>query len=216
MFTVFAGLRVPGATGCHVTITMAKDVDAQVVEQMRVAWNALMAANESFRIVIGNYCRMGSAQQFEAYKCHIEDANVAARFAQYHRQFYVPSRKPGKHMYPKLKTHITVDTPQRLEEIESMIVGPQKGTFVVSERLFEVHNRVADEAAATFDAETWTCIACGNRNQLGARDCVPPCTQWRPKKAKIAYYGDWTCPGCQFVVFGRSDQCIKCAHARPE
>ncbi len=182
----FVALRVPGHTGCHITITMAKDVNAGRVEEMRLAWEAAkaMIGREPVYVLLGNYCKMGSDATIPAYKCELESPAITKWLDSYHRQFYRP--KPGKPLYPKMKLHVTIDTEERREEVENIMRGPAKGLFAISDYIFEVRDRVEDEANAVFDARTWTCIRCGNRNARSAMTCIGAngCAQWRPKKAR--------------------------------
>ncbi len=191
--TVFAGIRVPGTTGCHITITKANHVDHETTESMRQIWlHIWQTFDVVVKVEIGNFTYVGSNANLPAYKCRIVPADAEAALKAYHRMFYAPVLKDDKQLFPDLELHITVDTPARVKEIKDMIVGANKGVFDVGDLIFEAYDRNRDERDSVYDATTWTCCRCSNRNALGTINCIglvggQPCTQWRPKKAKRAH-----------------------------
>lgn len=184
LYNCFVAFQLPA--GCHVTITKARNVTAQRVEEMRKRWKTIVAIQKYPSFVIGNYCKLGADLTMDAYKCKPQDKVLHRLLKDFHRDFYEPS--PQKRCYPDLKTHITVDTPERLFAVEDMIRGPQKSVVISLGPIFEARNKEEDERNAQVDDRAWTCVQCNNRNPKEVRECVGnyngvPCSQWRPKKA---------------------------------
>lgn len=231
LYNCFVAFQLPG--GCHVTITMARDVDSKRVEEMQMRWNNIISIHPTPKFIIGNYCLLGSDSTIPAYKCKPESELLHHLLKDFHRNFYEPS--PHKRCYPDLKTHITVDTPEKLQFVEDIIRGPQKSVVISLKPIFEARNKEQEELNAQVDERAWTCVRCNNRNPKDVKECLGiACDQWRPKKAMPEYfappsapslsavqpkrkrYSDWTCGNCgEDDIFGSRDKCHKCGANRP-
>ena len=224
----FIALKVPGNTGCHITVALAKNINTQQVNAMRNEWESLFKTltqkDNGIIIQIGNYMKMGSDAQFDAYKCKPEDVHIHGLLKQFYRKYY--STSEGKRLFPELKMHITVDTQQRMDEIEQ-IIRINKGIIIVSEYIFD-EKKVVNNV----DMNEWKCSSCGIPNfesRLQCRVCMqpkqkkalyetpPPLPSAPPLTQKKAWYKDWDCQRCGNTnQFGSRAFCKDCNGPRPE
>lgn len=230
--SVFVALKVPGQTGCHITITMAKDTTKQHAAQMEQDWNACFGGVKhlGLEFEVGNYKKMGSDHQFEAYKCRAVTPGVYEALNSFHRRHYMGKR--GKRLFPNLSLHITVDTPQRMQEVESIILNlppgsAKRGCFTVGEFIFEVRDQRAEqEVNAIFASDQWHNgqwkRARGEQQQAAYYDApsapiipaVAPQQSQAPKRR--VFYDDWACPQCgDLHQFGSRTHCRQCGGPRP-
>jgi hypothetical protein len=126
-----------------------------------------------------------------------------------------------------LDPHITVDTPERLRDVEYLI-RTQQGKFQATDVLFNARassplNRLPNEqglpllnrspSKRSLPSNTWHCQECGVSNLLSFKECsTPSCTQWRPIELMPRRSGDWEC--CGTVQFASRSACFKCGRAK--
>lgn len=220
----FIALKVPGVTGCHITVVLAKSITQERENEIREQWKALFRTliqkDDGIVMEIGNYKKMGSDQQFEAYRCKPKDPSIHGMLKNFYRNYY--SQKEGKRMFPDLKMHITVDTPQRMTEIENLIRN-HHGIFVVTEYM-EDYGKIRQQ-------DDWKCV-CGFSN-YGSRNVCKICLQSKQKRLIYEvppqpsapplqnnvkkWYKDWDCQQCgNKDQFGSRANCKQCGGPRPE
>lgn len=208
----FAALVLPGLpvdVECHITIGMAKDVTEHESRMMQQALERLIRPHLPFQVEVCNYRLRGNDNTIPTYDVSFPDRIVDDLLKKFYRTYY--KGDPAKRQYPLLEPHVTVDTPAKLAHVESLIHGPQKGCFQVSETTFQVRQEGGD---AIYSPDDWKCASCHKVNPIGRKECLTPgCSQWRPQQAMPRRPGDWEC--CGSVVFASKPNCLKCGRPNP-
>lgn len=207
----FAALVIPTRVDveCHITIGVAKDVSEPEARVMQQDLERKIRPLLPIQAEICNYRLRGNDNSIPTYDVSFPDPVVEKVLKQYYRTYY--KGDPSKRQYPLLEPHVTVDTPEKLDWIETIIRGNQKGCIQVVDTTFQVRNEGGE---AVFDQETWRCNSCARSNPIGQKECATPgCSQWRPQQAMPRRPGDWEC--CGNVVFASRPSCFKCGRANP-
>jgi hypothetical protein len=193
---------------CHVTIGIAKDATEHESRMMQQDLERKIRSQLPIRVEIGNFKLRGSDNTIPTYDIIIPDTSVDTLLKRYYRAYF--KGDPSKRQFPILEPHVTVDTPEKLQYIESLINGPQKGCIEISDTTFQVRN---DGGEAIFNQETWKCNSCQQSNPINQKECgTVGCAQWRPQQAMPRRPGDWDC--CGEVVFASRSSCFKCGKAK--
>jgi hypothetical protein len=175
----FAALKVPGPEELHITIALRYDVTAADMYCMQEDLNDFVKTLLPIQVSFGNFCLFGERGTIPAYKVYIEDERIKAILEKYHKKHYIES--PDKSMYPRLKFHVTVDTPEKKSFFESMMRTNPRG-FEVTEVLFRTKTVGADPV---FTDSDWTCPDCNTVTSLLQKECSKAgCDQWRPKEVE--------------------------------
>lgn len=202
----FVALIIPSPVDveCHVTIGVAKDVTEHESRLMQQELERKIRPHLPIQMEICNYRLRGNDNTIPTYDVSFPDATIEALLKKYYRTHF--KGDPSKRQYPLLEPHVTVDTPERLAHIESLIRGPNKGCITIHDTTFQVRNEGGE---AVFDQEKWKCNSCARFNPIGQKECTSPgCSQWRPQEAMPKRPGDWEC--CGTVIFASRTSCFKC------
>lgn len=202
----FAALKVPSPRelDLHITIARRYDISESERQAMQYDLERLIRPHLPIRVEFGNFCHLGENGSFPAYKVTIPNVAVWNLIKEYHQRYY--REAPDKALFPKLKLHVTVDTPEKREFFETMIRSGQ-GFFNVTDTLFSTQTKGANPVIDV-QQRTWTCPDCQKINSMEIKECQNPhCNQWRPK---VSRPGDWNCPQCLYSNFASRAQCAKC------
>jgi 2'-5' RNA ligase len=131
----FAALKVPSPPHLDLHITIARRFDLGEAERQAMQFDLerLIRPHLPIRVDFGNFCHLGENGSFPAYKVIIPNVAVWNLIKEYHQRYY--REAPGKALYPQLKLHVTVDTPEKRDFFEGMIRTGQ-GYFMVNDTLF--------------------------------------------------------------------------------
>lgn len=202
------------ADGLH--LTLARRYDATEVELVAMQSNVDQIIRPRFplRVEWGNFCSMGEAGTFPAYRVHVTDPVVIDFYKTYYKE------APGKAMWPQPEYHVTVDTPAKRAALEALIRSSTKYEIRSVTFKTRVEGGVEEEAlpASAAEARQWHCAVCGCYNDMSHRACkTEGCDQWRPKPAAVAppqqRVGDWQC--CGMSNFASRSQCMRCGGGKP-
>ncbi len=204
---VFAALQIPSPPEIDLHITIARRYDAidADIRAMQHDLERLIRPHLPVGIEFGNFCFLGEKGTFPAYKVKVADPAIQSLLQRYHDKYY--KEAPGKAMYPKLKFHVTVDTPEKRAFYENMMRSHER-SFFVHDTLFRTTTKGAEPMIA--DGK-WTCPDCKTQNPMDQKECGSAhCDQWRPKPAFVKRDGDWQCIKCGVENFAGRAACMKC------
>jgi hypothetical protein len=213
----FAALELvaPKDVDLHITIARRYDVTEADIRAMQHDLERLIRPHLPIQVTFGNFCHLGEHGTFPAYKVSIENIAVQTILQQYHTQYY--KEAPGKALYPKLKFHVTVDTPEKRDFLEGLMRAGERGVLI-HDTLFRTMTKGA-EPVFTREGK-WVCPDCDTQNPLDQKECGSPyCDQWRPKAAVPPSpvpprEGDWACTKCTYPNFASRAVCAKCAQPK--
>lgn len=188
----------------HVTIAHRFDVTEADVRSMQHDLERLIRPHLPIQLKFGNFCKLGENGTIPAYKVYIQDSAVSNLIERYHAQYY--KEQPGKCLYPKIKLHVTVDTPEKRNAFESMI--REGRPLMVHDTLFRTRSTGSSEMTESY----WKCPDCGTQNDIAQKECqFAHCSQWKPKPVRE---GDWNCPQCKYSNFASRGSCAKCNYSK--
>jgi len=200
----------------HITVVRRYDATDNELIEMQKHVDHVLRPSGPYIIEFGNFCHMGENGTYPAYKVYFIVPTQLNLLESFHKKFY--KEAPGKRLYYKPKFHITVDTPEKLEALETLIrssYAENKATMTLYDLSFKT--RVEGDTPQISDSgsdEGWRCSVCGILNGLDHKFCRGVnCDQWRPRelvKLPVEKPGDWTCSSCNFNNFASRDQCKNC------
>ncbi len=200
----FVALQIPSPDGIdlHITIARRYDVIDADIRAMQHDLERLIRPHLPIRVNYGNFCYLGEKNTFPAYKVEISDPLIQSLLQRYHDQNY--KEAPGKAMYPKLKFHVTVDTPEKRDFYEAQMRNGS-GHVIIRDTLFRTTTKGVEQIVSNGQ---WKCADCGTSNSMEQKECQSAhCDQWRPN---VARPGDWNCQSCKYSNFASRPQCGKC------
>ena len=219
------------APSCHLTFAINARATTEEVDRLREATDKLNYSVFPCIFELGNFSMCGDTRTLPVYKCVPIRKDLLSMFERFYREHY---KNSGGRLYPQLKFHVTVDTPEKLVQMESL----ETGTFTIqairmTTRLSEPQAVAAATAPAEYyappvpsapkrsrvvveDSNQWSCRSCGWDNNMSKKECRnSECGEWRPKELMPRRAGDWNCPSCNDMQFGRNTRCRRCHTPKP-
>lgn len=115
---VFAELLIAEAPACHITLISANGLSEQEAQIIQLEVDKKLASMMPIHIQLGNYCMVGSRGEVPAYQCKAYQPWIHKMLCEMYKKYWKPER--CKRCYPELLMHVTVDTPEKLDQIEEI------------------------------------------------------------------------------------------------
>jgi len=187
----------------HLSIGRRYNATLEELDQMKEFVERVIKKLMPFHITFGNFCHVGELNTIPAYRVYFNHHVETNILREFYNMFY--QEAPNKAIYSVPEYHITVDTYEKRERLESIITQHrrncqnamsvaemyEKADFSSRQAPNEINlyyplNKVdfkhrVEGGAVEVTATAWKCPICKNRNPLREKACLgDDCDQWRP------------------------------------
>lgn len=222
---VFVSARIKHAPDCHITLAVNASATPEDVDRMRAGMATLNHNVFPGQFRLGNYTQCGDNRTIQAYKCSPVHGELLPLLEDFYAKNY--QHKMGHRKYPTLKLHITVDTPQKLQQFEALgnIFDVEAATlttralpgvaplppYAPEYSLPPPPPSAPPLKRPRTESAQWDCKNCSWQNNMSKKECRnPECDEWRPKAEMPKRAGDWHCRSCGDHQFASRTSCRKC------
>lgn len=168
MESAYVFAHIAGAPGCHITLATVAMATEDDIATLRGATQHMIDPLFPCEFRLGNATLVGGPKNITAYKCKPVNPEVTNALRAFYAQHY--RGEPGKRLFPTLKLHITVNTEEKLNQVEAFQHSDAKGVFTVLKPMLKIRPSKVPRRPA--DTRTHICSSCRRLPYIDALRCT--------------------------------------------